>query len=497
MDKLGGFSLFQQVFKSPKHIVAPMVDQSELGWRMLSRNYGAQLTVTPMINANSFVRDKVYRAKLFQQIPEDRPLIAQFCANDAETLVAATKLLEGQCDAVDLNLGCPQNIARRGHYGAFLQEEWDLISEMVRAVHEKVALPITCKIRIFDNRERTLKYAQMLQDSGCQMLTVHGRTRVMKGPKTGLADWSLVKEIKDHLNIPVVSNGNLVYHSDISHCLEQTGCDAVMAAETQLYNPGIFNNTYPIVWEVCREMLRFAKEYNSSFTAQKAHMFRLCHKFIHEYSELRDLLSSSHTHEDLLVVCDNMEHVLKKQREIEYSQGLWTAETDVLEGELYDIASSTPTFFDRHNVNIPIWRCQPKPRNHTRDKEVVVLNELPDGEDVEGLALNRGKSARKKALKRAKLMSKPQHEKKKHENCPSCTTHPRSNKCAHQMCRNCCKVHCIDNILDCEGHSFRIKTHHESRMRRAQAEGAADGGGNTNKNTSTNANRSEHNTEEK
>lgn len=79
---------------------------------------------------------KPYREQNFDTVhgeeggPEDRPLIVQFCANNAEQLLKSAKLLEKHCDAVDINLGCPQDIARRGRYGSFLQDEWELIHEM-------------------------------------------------------------------------------------------------------------------------------------------------------------------------------------------------------------------------------------------------------------------------------------------------------------------------------------------------------------------------------
>jgi len=91
-----------------------MVDGSELPWRLLSRKYNSQLAYTPMFHAANFALSAKYREKQFTTCPEDRPLLVQFCANDPDTLLKAARIAEPHCDGIDINLGCPQNIARRG-----------------------------------------------------------------------------------------------------------------------------------------------------------------------------------------------------------------------------------------------------------------------------------------------------------------------------------------------------------------------------------------------
>ncbi|EIM80469.1 Dus-domain-containing protein [Stereum hirsutum FP-91666 SS1] len=252
--KLQGYDFYREVLGSPKYIGAPMVDQSELAWRKLSRRYGVQVAYTPMINAKMFSMNnrKPYRELAFNTVlgeeggPGDRPLIVQFCANDPEQLLTSAKVLESHCDAIDINLGCPQDIAKKGRYGSFLQDEWDLIFKMINTLHENLSIPVTAKFRVFPSLEKTVEYAKMLERAGAQILTCHGRTREQRGHHSGLADWAKIRAVKEAVKVPVFANGNILFHSDIARCLEETGADGVMSAEGQLYNAALFAPAIPL-----------------------------------------------------------------------------------------------------------------------------------------------------------------------------------------------------------------------------------------------------------
>jgi tRNA-dihydrouridine synthase 1 len=172
----------------------------------------------------------------------DRPLIVQFCANEPTHLLEAAKLVAPYCDAVDLNLGCPQGIARKGHYGAFLQEDQELIHRLIKTLHENLSVPVTAKIRVLGTREETLAYARNVLSAGASILTVHGRLREQKGHLTGLADWEHIRYLRENLPRETVlfANGNILRREDIVKCLRATGADGVMSAEGHLSDPAIF-----------------------------------------------------------------------------------------------------------------------------------------------------------------------------------------------------------------------------------------------------------------
>ncbi|KAK4106888.1 Dus-domain-containing protein [Parathielavia hyrcaniae] len=258
--KLHGRAFYESI-GSPKYIIAPMVDQSEFAWRMLSRSFlpdsqkSKVLAYSPMFHARLFGEEQKYRDRHFQPTKPgsdalfldgnpaiDRPLFVQFCANDPQALLAAAKLAAPYCDAVDLNLGCPQGIAKKGHYGSFLQEDQELIHRLIKTLHENLDIPVTAKIRILDTEEATLKYAQNVLSAGASILTVHGRQREQKGHLTGLADWQMIRYLRDNLPPETVlfANGNILRHEDVDECLAATGADGVMSAEGNLSNPAIF-----------------------------------------------------------------------------------------------------------------------------------------------------------------------------------------------------------------------------------------------------------------
>jgi len=466
MDKKSGFEFYESLGK-PVNIVAPMVDASELAWRMLSRKYGAHLCFTPMLHAGVFVRDKKYRVEALQTCPEDRPLIVQFCANDPDIFLEAVNLAleEIEFDGVDLNLGCPQVIARRGHFGSFLQDEWELLHKMVSNVHTHAKVPVTVKVRVFPDVERTLEYAKMLESAGAQMITVHGRTREQKGPLTGLADWSKIAAVKKVVKIPVVANGNIQYLSDVTRCVKETGVEGVMTAEGNLTNPALFAGINPTVWDMCLEYLDLATEYPCPLSFARGHLFKMLHHMfqIRTNADLREIIAKGQSLKDFRRAVTGL-----KDRYIAFHNG----EKEFTEPEELKI----------FNLKHPPWICQPMvrppPEVYLEKMRKIAEEEKRERElnkDSENISDETKRTADDAVgdndeeiskTKRKKMEKKAQKDRWKKINqmkadYQSCSTdecnNPCSKKCPFLICRKCCKTKSEKEIVICEAHKIFVR----------------------------------------
>ncbi|XP_044269144.1 tRNA-dihydrouridine(16/17) synthase [NAD(P)(+)]-like [Tribolium madens] len=435
---------------APTKIVAPMVDASELPWRLLSRKYGAQLCYTPMLHSAIFARDAKYRNEALASCENDKPLIVQFCGNDPKVMLEAALLAQDYCCAIDINLGCPQAIAKRGHYGAFLQDEWPLLHEIVSLLSQKLKVPVTCKVRRFESVEKTVDYAKMLVSAGCKMLTVHGRTREQKGPLTGLADWSYVKAVREAVDIPVISNGNIQCMEDVNRCLEETGAVGVMTAEGNLYNPALFMHQNPPVWEPALEYLNLVDKYPCPMSYIRGHLFKLFHHLlsIPKNNDLRIQLGAANTMDEFKRIVN----VIKEMYDpFHLGAKLWQDTTKP----------------NTENITLPPWLCQPYvrvcPEEHLKKVEENSNKQETKRqyEDSEGNQISR------KKMKKLRRISRRPHKpdsvplERNLVKCANCVN-PLGSKCVYQLCKKCCKNKCYLENLDCAGHRILVKTRRET-----------------------------------
>eukprot|EP00759_Apiculatamorpha_spiralis_P018319 PhF_6_TR24777/c0_g1_i1/m.34030/K05542/DUS1; tRNA-dihydrouridine synthase 1 len=318
-NKIDPFRYYRERLGSPKHIAAPMVDQSELPYRLLLRRHGAQLAFTPMFQSLHFACNDMYRAKEFATCAQDRPLIAQFCGNDPETLVAAAKFIERNVDGFDFNLGCPQGVARKEKFGSYLMEDWDTIFSCIRAMANQLAVPISAKIRLFPDKELNLAYVKMLVDAGASMINIHGRTREMKGATMGLADWNAIRDVVDvyGTTVPILTNGTIAYPGDVAECLKTTNAHGVMVGEALLYDPRFFTNPkhllvncgvqpqlplteelYDNVYDVVEQYFNILDTTSGFPPYAKLHCFKLLHHLFAHFPQYRNVLRDCAVWED-------------------------------------------------------------------------------------------------------------------------------------------------------------------------------------------------------
>lgn len=223
--------------------LAPMEDVTDLAFRLICKEFGADLVYTEFVSADALVRYVDRTMKKLTILPEERPVAIQIYGKDPQTMVEAAKIAaHSHPDIIDINFGCPvKKIASKGA-GAGLLRDIPRMLEITEAVVKAVGVPVTVKTRLgWDNDSKIITtLARQLQDCGIAALTIHGRTRAQM--YTGEADWTLIGEVKNdpRISIPIIGNGDVVTAEGAEEKFLRYGVDAVMIGRGSIGNPWIF-----------------------------------------------------------------------------------------------------------------------------------------------------------------------------------------------------------------------------------------------------------------
>jgi len=285
-----------------------MVDQSELPFRMLTRRYKTDLCYTPMVHSVMFITSDKYRENVFDDLKEvnDRPLFIQFCGHDPDILLKAAKMVENKCESIDINFGCPQFIAKRGFYGAFLLENTELVLKILGYLSNNLKCGVSAKIRLFNDLNKSYELAKGIAATGIKVLTVHGRTKEQNKDTTGTCNWDAIKIIKSNLNIPVIANGGIENFEDMQRCFDYTKCDAIMSAEKLLENPTIFSGEVYNIDEIALEYIDLCKKYDSDVCFARAHLFKFLYTASKLKPEYNQRLTGARDLDDLKNICQEI-----------------------------------------------------------------------------------------------------------------------------------------------------------------------------------------------
>lgn len=226
-------------------VVAPMAGVSNSAFRVTVKEFGAGLVVCEMISDKGIKQRNKKTLDMLYIDETEHPLSLQIFGSNKDNLVEAAKFVEEYttADIIDINMGCPVNKVIKAEAGARWLLDPDKVYEMVEAVASAVNVPVTVKQRIGWDAEHVyaVENALAAEKAGASAVAMHGRTRVQM--YEGKANWDVLKEVKKHLTIPFMGNGDVRTPEDAKRMLDYVGCDGVMIGRAALGNPWMIYRT--------------------------------------------------------------------------------------------------------------------------------------------------------------------------------------------------------------------------------------------------------------
>lgn len=230
-------------FSDQPVFLAPMEDVTDMDFRLLCKQFGADMVYTEFVSSDALIRHVNKTKEKLTICDAERPVAIQIYGREVDAMVEAARICEeAQPDIIDINFGCPvKKVAGKGA-GSGMMKTPDLMVEITREVVKAVKLPVTLKTRLgWDHDSKIIvELAEELQDVGIQALTIHGRTRSQMYRDD--ADWSLIADVKNNqrMHIPIIGNGDVITPEQCKLRFDQTGVDAVMIGRGAIGNPWIF-----------------------------------------------------------------------------------------------------------------------------------------------------------------------------------------------------------------------------------------------------------------